>query len=98
MGALYTSPVSAPRYSARRGPRLIGWRRSTGHHESKLIIDVSTFELLAADRKELDVLAAALGARETLDVQEELRVTGLPPAAPLDSGLLRAASAAKRPG
>jgi cell division protease FtsH len=36
--------------------------------------------LLSEHRRELDALAEALLARETLDEQEILRVTGLPPA------------------
>jgi len=44
--------------------------------------------LLTAHRKQLDALAAALVARETLSEQEILQVTGLPPAPVLDTGLL----------
>ena len=44
--------------------------------------------LLGAHRKPLDALAEALLARETLNEQEILEVTGLPPAPPLDTGLL----------
>lgn len=44
--------------------------------------------LLNAYRKQLDALAAALVARETLNEQEILEVTGLPPAPPLDTGML----------
>jgi len=44
--------------------------------------------LLTAHRKQLDTLAAALVARETLSEQEILEVTGLPPAPVLDTGLL----------
>ncbi|HEX2438671.1 MAG TPA: ATP-dependent zinc metalloprotease FtsH [Methylomirabilota bacterium] len=51
-----------------------------GHEEAK--------RLLAAHRKQLDALAVALVARETLSEQEILEVTGLPPAPPLDTGLL----------
>ncbi|HEU4564774.1 MAG TPA: ATP-dependent zinc metalloprotease FtsH, partial [Gemmatimonadaceae bacterium] len=40
--------------------------------------------LLTEHRRELDALAAALLARETLDEQEILEVTGLPPAPALD--------------
>jgi cell division protease FtsH len=39
--------------------------------------------LLTEHRKELDALAEALLARETLDEEEILKVTGLPPAPPL---------------
>ncbi|HEY7406803.1 MAG TPA: cell division protein FtsH, partial [Gemmatimonadaceae bacterium] len=42
--------------------------------------------LLTEHRRELDALAEALLARETLDEQEILRVTGLPPAPALESG------------
>jgi cell division protease FtsH len=41
--------------------------------------------LLTRYRQELDALANALLARETLDEQEILEVTGLPPAAPLEA-------------
>ncbi|MDI3466917.1 MAG: Cell division-associated, ATP-dependent zinc metalloprotease FtsH [Nitrospira sp.] len=47
-------------------------------------------ELLAAHRKQLDALADALLSRETLNELEILDVTGLPPARPLDSGILSA--------
>ena len=41
--------------------------------------------LLREHRKQLDALAAALLSRETLDEQEILEVTGLPPAPALPS-------------
>jgi cell division protease FtsH len=41
--------------------------------------------LLTKHRRELDALALALLARETLDEREILEVTGLPPAAPLEA-------------
>jgi len=44
--------------------------------------------LLREHRKVLDALAAALVARETLDEQEILAATGLPPAPPLETGKL----------
>jgi cell division protease FtsH len=44
--------------------------------------------LLNAYRKELDALAEALVDRETLDEQEILKVTGLPPAPALETGKL----------
>jgi cell division protease FtsH len=44
--------------------------------------------LLSANRKQLDALAAALVARETLNEQEILEVTGLPAAPPLDTAML----------
>jgi cell division protease FtsH len=44
--------------------------------------------LLTAHRKELDALVEALLTRETLNEQEILDVTGLPPAPALDSGVL----------
>jgi cell division protease FtsH len=44
--------------------------------------------LLSAHRKQLDALAEALVARETLSEQEILEVTGLPPAPALAAGLL----------
>jgi cell division protease FtsH len=43
-------------------------------------------KLLVEHRKPLDALVAALLERETLDEQEILAVTGLPPAPPLESG------------
>jgi cell division protease FtsH len=44
--------------------------------------------LLEAYRTQLDALAEALVSRETLDEQEILKVTGLPPAPPLETGKL----------
>jgi len=44
--------------------------------------------LLTAHRKQLDALAAALVARETLSEEEILQVTGLLPAPPLETGSL----------
>ena len=44
--------------------------------------------LLIAHRKQLDALAEALVARETLNEQEILEVTGLPPAPALDTARL----------
>jgi cell division protease FtsH len=52
--------------------------------------------LLTAHRKQLDALAAALVAKETLSEREILQVTGLPPAPPLDTGLLPVADAATK--
>jgi cell division protease FtsH len=48
--------------------------------------------LLIAHRKQLDALAAALVAHETLNEQEILEVTGLPPAPVLETGPLQARS------
>ena len=48
--------------------------------------------LLSAHRKQLDALAEALVARETLNEQEILAVTGLPSAPALETGILRAAA------
>jgi cell division protease FtsH len=45
--------------------------------------------LLAKHRKQLDALAAALMERETLDEQEILEVTGLPPAPAIEARKLR---------
>jgi cell division protease FtsH len=42
--------------------------------------------LLSEHRPQLDSLAQALLARETLDEREILEVTGLPPAPPLEIG------------
>ena len=44
--------------------------------------------LLSAHRQQLDALVRALLARETLNEQEILEVTGLPPAPALDTGML----------
>lgn len=44
--------------------------------------------LLTEHRKQLDALAEALVERETLNEQEILEVTGLPPAPPLETGML----------
>jgi cell division protease FtsH len=44
--------------------------------------------LLTTHRKQLDALAEALVARETLNEKEILEVTGLPPAPPLQTGTL----------
>ena len=49
--------------------------------------------LLSKHRRQLDALANALLARETLDEQEILAVTGLPPAPALESSRVAAASA-----
>ena len=46
--------------------------------------------LLSAHRKQLDALAQALVARETLNEQEILEVTGLPRAPALETGMLSA--------
>ena len=51
--------------------------------------------LLGAHRKELDALARALVARETLSEQEILEVTGLPRAPKLETGLLPMPTTAK---
>lgn len=56
--------------------------------EVRRIIEESHDEakrLLSAHRRELDALADALLQRETLDEEEILKVTGLPPAPALDS-------------
>jgi cell division protease FtsH len=49
--------------------------------------------LLSEHRKQLDALAQALVARETLNEKEILEVTGLPPAPALDSAILSAQGA-----
>jgi cell division protease FtsH len=49
--------------------------------------------LLSAHRKQLEALAEALLARETLSEQEILEITGLPPAPPLETGILPPAGA-----
>jgi cell division protease FtsH len=48
--------------------------------------------LLQANRQRLDALVAALLERETLDQEEILRVTGLPPAPPLQNEAIIAAA------
>jgi cell division protease FtsH len=58
---------------------------SESHDEAK--------RLLREHREQLDALVEALLARETLNEQEILAVTGLPPAPALDTGLLPAAGA-----
>jgi len=58
--------------------RIIG----ESHEEAK--------RLLTAHRKQLDALATALVARETLNEQEILEVTGLPPAPALPTGAVPA--------
>jgi cell division protease FtsH len=52
--------------------------------------------LLNAHRQPLDALVDALLSRETLNEQEILEVTGLPPAPALDTGLLPVAGAGTR--
>jgi cell division protease FtsH len=52
--------------------------------------------LLSAHRQPLDALVDALLVRETLNEQEILEVTGLPPAPALDTGLLPVAGAGSR--
>ena len=52
--------------------------------------------LLTAHRKQLDALAEALVARETLNEQEILEVTGLPPAPALETGMLDVPGAIKK--
>jgi cell division protease FtsH len=49
--------------------------------------------LLSVHRKQLDLLASALLSRETLNEQEILEVTGLPPAPALENGVLPAPGA-----
>jgi cell division protease FtsH len=53
---------------------------SESHDEAK--------RLLSEHRKQLDALAGALLEQETLNEQEILEVTGLPPAPPLETGTL----------
>jgi cell division protease FtsH len=52
--------------------------------------------LLSAHRAQLDALVDALLSRETLNEQEILEVTGLPPAPALDTGLLPVSGAGTR--
>ena len=51
---------------------------------------------LTEHRQQLDALVEALLSRETLNEQEILEVTGLPPAPALDTGLLPVAGAGSR--
>jgi cell division protease FtsH len=51
---------------------------------------------LSVHRKQLDAVAEALVARETLNEQEILDVTGLPPAPALENGMLPVADAHNR--
>jgi cell division protease FtsH len=51
--------------------------------------------LLRAHRQQLDALVDALLTRETLDEQEILEVTGLPPAPALDTAMLPAPGASE---
>jgi cell division protease FtsH len=52
-------------------------------------------QLLTLHRRQLDALVRALLERETLDEQEILAVTGLPPAPPLESGVADAIRAGR---
>jgi cell division protease FtsH len=52
--------------------------------------------LLSAHREQLDALVAALVARETLNEQEILEATGLPPAPALETGILPVADGNSR--
>ena len=63
---------------------------ATSHEEAK--------RLLAAHRRELDALADALLARETLGERDILEVTGLPPAAPLTTARLPRGASPPQPG
>jgi cell division protease FtsH len=68
--------------------------------EVRTIIEESHAEakrLLSAHRKQLDALADALLTHETLGEQEILRVTGLPPAPTLESGVLSHPAAGAKP-
>ena len=67
-----------------RGDRRGHRRRGAADHQRE---HEEVRRLLGAHRKELDALADALVARETLNEQEILEVTGLPPAPPLPSGV-----------
>jgi cell division protease FtsH len=51
---------------------------------------------LSAHRKQLDALAEALLARESLNEQEILEATGLPPAPALDTGMLPVSGASNK--
>jgi cell division protease FtsH len=86
------------------GPAAAGADRSVSEQTAHLIdtevqrIIAESYDearrLLRAHRKALDALVAALLQRETLDEQEILSVTGLPPAAALPSAPVRDAERA----
>ena len=63
---------------------------SESHEEAK--------RLLSSYRKQLDALAEALVARETLNEQEILEATGLPPAPALETGKLPVSDAERKSG
>ncbi len=48
----------------------------------------AALQLLTEHRKELEALAGALLERETLDQEEILEATGLPPALPLENRMI----------
>jgi cell division protease FtsH len=52
--------------------------------------------LLSVHRKQLDALVEALLVRETLNEQEILEVTGLPPAPALETGMVSLSSASSQ--
>ena len=51
--------------------------------ETAEAIDAEVLKIIHGSRKQLDTLADALLSRESLNEQEILEVTGLPPAQPL---------------
>jgi cell division protease FtsH len=91
----------APRQNAYLGTAGFGGEKPFSEETARLvdaeiqrIINEShaqALSLLRKHRRELDALVTALLERETLDEQEILQVTGLPPAPALESGRVAAA-------
>ncbi|HSA56236.1 MAG TPA: ATP-dependent zinc metalloprotease FtsH [Gemmatimonadaceae bacterium] len=97
LGMVQLAPRENP-YLARldgyQGPRLFSEEtaRRVDAEVSRIILECheEARRLLAQHRRQLDALAQALLARETLDEREILEVTGLPPAPALETRLLPA--------
>jgi cell division protease FtsH len=92
----------APRQNPYLGVAYAGGGGEPFSEETARLVDTEVFRiideshdqaktLLGKHRKQLDALAQALLARETLDEQEILAVTGLPPAPALEGGRVAAA-------
>lgn len=92
----------APRQNPYLGAGYAGGGAEPFSEETARLVDTEVFRiinethdqaktLLGKHRKQLDALAQALLARETLDEQEILAVTGLPPAPALEGRRLAAA-------
>jgi cell division protease FtsH len=91
----------APRQNPYLGVAYAGGGGEPFSEETARLVDTEVFRiideshdqaktLLGKHRKQLDALAQALLARETLDEQEILAVTGLPPAPALEGGRVAA--------